>query len=164
VGPNRRRSHHDAHGWVALAVALFALVLLLHDGAGVNVSLNIGPFARAAAAPRAPSFSGLPIQVGPAKSTRRLTVFIPPTEGTGQRSFTAITLARHANILLSACIGPGNVTVAIGAARYVIPCQGILYEDSVRRRHHSLTVTVDASRRQHWLLAAYGATTTNALP
>lgn len=164
MGTNRRRSRHDAHGWVALAVALFALVLLLHDGAAVNVSLNFGPFARAAAAPRAPSFSGLPIQVGPEKSTRRLTVFIPPTEGTGPQSFTNVALERHANILLSACIGPGNVTVVLGTARYVIPCQGILYEDSVPRRHHGLTVAVDATRHQHWLLAAYGAATTNALP
>ncbi len=148
----------DRSGWFPLGVAVAAMLLLMNGGARVR-----WPWG-ASAAPALPAVTGLPTYVGPYESTPAVTVLVVPQEGTGPAVVGRFTPARRSDAVLLACVGGSNVHVRIGQITYLIQCQGILYENALPRATHSMTLRVQAGPAQHWLVAAYGAHTTAALP
>ncbi len=151
------RSPARLPAWLALGVAAVALGILANGGTRVA-------WPGAAASPPLPSVPGLPTYIGPAHSTPAVSVYVPPTEATGPRQFLGFTPLRRANALLMACVGGTTVTVRLGATLHVMQCQGIVYEDAIPRSASPLTFQVLAGAAQHWLVAAYGADHSAALP
>lgn len=153
------RRSRDRSPWFPLGVAVAAMLLLVNGGARLR-----WPWAGAVAVPTLPAVTGLPTYVGPAQSTPAVTVFVVPQEGTGSAHVGSFTPARRSDAVLLACVGGTNVHVRIGQITYLIQCQGILYENALPQATHPMTLTVQAGPAQHWLVAAYGANTTVALP
>lgn len=153
------RGNRDRSRWFALGVAVVAMLLLVNGGTRVR-----WPGVGTAAAPTLPAVTGLPTYVGPGQSTPAVTVLLAPQEGTGRASLGSVTPARRSDAVLLACVGGTDIHVRIGSITYLIQCQGILYENALPRAMHPMTLSVQAGPSQHWLVAAYGAHTTAALP
>ena len=153
------RGSRGRSAWFPLGVAVVAMLLLVNGGARLR-----WPWAGATAVPTLPAVPGLPTYVGPAQSTSAVTVLVVPQEGTGSAHVGRFTPARPSDAVLLACVGGNNVHVRIGQITYLIQCQGILYENALPQATHPMTLTVQAGPAQHWLVAAYGANTTAALP
>lgn len=153
------KGHPDRFGWFPLGVAVLAMLLLMNGGTRVR-----WPWAGVAAVPTLPAVTGLPTYVGPTESTPAVTVFVVPQEGTGSAHVGPFTPARRSDAVMVACVGGNNIHVRIGQITYLIQCQGILYENALPQAAHPMILTVQARPAQHWLVAAYGANTTAALP
>jgi hypothetical protein len=144
---------------VALGVMLLAGALLLNGGLGLQ-ALHFTPVPRNIKV----SLPGLPPLTGPSVSTAAVTVYVPPTSGTGSRTLGTVVPTRRVNVVLLACIGPGRLSVAVGHTLFHIACQAILYENTVPRTLDNLPVRVVANHRQAWVLAMYGAAHSAQLP
>ncbi len=153
------RKSRDRSIWLPLGVAMAAMLLLVNGGVRLR-----WPWVASAATPRLAEVSGLPTYVGPAKSTAAITVFVVPQEGAGSARLGSFTPARRSDAVLLACVGGSHVNIRMGQIMYLVQCQGILYENALPQATHPLTLTVQAGPKQHWLVAAYGAHTTAALP